>query len=189
MAGRREPVTVPWAPEDLPVASARLRAWSYVVLEENVDDVCLLRRWGWPVVDQLGRLTWADDDDERTGSLTIDLLVLRAQLYTPNGIERRPRIGDVFGVERSAGAWTGEHVRDLRRVVGGRVFDVSADARLAAKIAYQAGLSTVRPPGREDEPLMGAVRADLQVRAVSELPRLRVIAPPAGRRTDGSGTR
>jgi hypothetical protein len=56
---------VPWAPEDLPIAADEVGGWSYVVVEEIVDDVAVLRRWSWPVVDPLGRLLWPEAAEAR----------------------------------------------------------------------------------------------------------------------------
>lgn len=165
---------VPWAPEDLPVAANRLRGWTYVVLEELVDGVCLLRRWSWPVADPLGRLSWPDGGEVSDGAVTIGIDRLREQLYLPNGIARVPRVGDVFAVERTPGRWSGARVTDLSRVFNGRIFDVTADARLAAKIAYQAGLAAVRPSEREDAPLVSAARANLRAQSSAELRPLRI---------------
>ena len=167
---------VPWAPEDLPVAPGRLRSWTYVVLEELVDGVCLLRRWSWPVADPLGRLSWPDGSELSDGAVTIGIDRLRAQLYLPNDIARVPRVGDVFAVERTPGRWAGARVTDLSRVLDGRIYDVTADARLAAKIAYQSGLAAVRPSAREDEQLVAAARANLRAQSSARLRPLRIRA-------------
>jgi hypothetical protein len=63
----------PWAPEDLPIAADELGSWSYVVLEEIVDHVALLRRWPWPVVDPLGRLLWPEGAEHDSDDATVDL--------------------------------------------------------------------------------------------------------------------
>jgi hypothetical protein len=172
--------TVAWCPEDLQVAPDELLAhWNYVVLEEIVDERALLRRWPWPVVDQRGRLVWPDDSDQDTTAATIDVDVLRAQLYRANGLERTPRIGDVFAVQDvQESRWRSRHADDLRDLVSGRVHDISADAREAAKIAYTSSLGTVAPPDADDpdrEPAVASVRA----RRAEPLPALDVAAPPS----------
>lgn len=152
------------------------RRW-YVVLEEMVDDVALLRRWPWPRVDQLGRLVWPDGGEHDTDAVTIDIERLRTQLYLPNRILRVPRVGDTFCVAPPRGEqprWRNRHVRDLRTVFPGDVYDVSADAREAAKLAYQAGLAAVIPPGKVDSAERTAGLRVLRVRATAPLRRLRV---------------
>ena len=74
------PDGVPWAPEGLPLDPEVAATWSYVVLEEIVDGRALLRRWPWPVVDPFGRLTWPGGSEHRTGSTTVAIAALRAQL-------------------------------------------------------------------------------------------------------------
>lgn len=178
-----DPQAVPWAPEDLPVHPDSLVAdWWYVVLEEIVDDIALLRRWSWPVVDQLGRLTWPGDSEQRTVASTIDVDLLRRQLYLSNGIARAPRVGDTFAVEidheiiyvRRAGP-----LRNLRRVFAARVFDISADAREAAKIAYQSGLASVITADAIDADDRERQQRTLARRAANPLPVLTVADPDA----------
>ncbi|HKC28206.1 MAG TPA: hypothetical protein VKB75_09360, partial [Jatrophihabitans sp.] len=138
---------VPWAPEDLPVSSEELGSWCYVVLEEIVDDVAVLRRWPWPVVDPLGRLQWPDGSEHETGEGTIDVALMQAQLYEPSDIARQPRCGDTFAASGGPDeSWNGEHVADLRELLGdAQLYDISADAREAAKIAFQSSLGAIEP--------------------------------------------
>ena len=178
---RDRPVGLPWAPEDLPVpGEVLLERWSYIVLEEQVDELVLLRRWPWPVVDQLGRLAWPGAAEHDTGAATIDIDVLRSQLYVPNELWRRPRVGDVFAAEHAdngAGRWRNRHVADLRTLIDGPIYDISADAREAAKIAFQAGLAPIASPGVQDERDRAAQRSMLRARSANPLPRLRIADP------------
>jgi hypothetical protein len=178
--------SVPWAPEDLPVAADEVGGWTYVVLEEIVDDVAVLRRWPWPVVDPLGRLLWTDGAEHDTDSIAVDLELLKAQLYAANEIEREPRCGDTFAVPRAAGIRKGErHPRDLRAVLGdGAMYDISADAREAAKIAYQSSLGAIQRAQTADPDAMAAVQEELHLRAERGLQPLR-LSPPAGRAAQG----
>jgi hypothetical protein len=172
--------SVPWAPEDLPVHAEDLGTWNYVVVEEIVDDIAVLRRWPWPVVDPLGRLLWPDGAEHDTNEIAVDLELLRVQLYTSNKIQRQPRCGDTFAVR-------GETVRDsqdtpprdLREVLGNHeLYDISADAREAAKIAYQSSLGAIRPAGAPDEASIAAVHRELTRRAEHRLRPLRLRRPP-----------
>jgi hypothetical protein len=100
---------VPWAPKDLPIPAADLASWTYVVLEEIVDNVALLRRRPWPVVDPLGRLLWPDGAEHDSHDATVDVDLLKAQMYAPNGIEREPRCGDTFATPNVDLRWRGTH--------------------------------------------------------------------------------
>jgi hypothetical protein len=175
---------LPWHPEDLPVPAPELAAFSYVVLEEVVGSLALLRRWRWPVVDPLGRLVWPDDGEHDSDAAGIDIALLRAQLYTPNKLKRRPRCGDTFAVQ----AWPDsdrpdEHaVDDLRMLFTGSVYDISAVAREAAKLAYHAGLGAVPPAEKMDEQDKAQQAEALRSRASRPLRSLKVAARPRGLR-------
>jgi hypothetical protein len=139
---RRPPWHVPGLPR--PRTAARTRWWRYVVLEEIVDDVALLRRWRWPLADERGHLVW--EDEEQLDSTTIPVASLREQLYRPSGLERSPRIGDTFAVitDSPSRRWR-SHAHNVAPLFSGRVFDVSAEARLAARLAYQGSVAAVLP--------------------------------------------
>jgi hypothetical protein len=150
----------PWKVVGLPKprTAARAEGWRYVVLEEIVDDVALLRRWRWPVADERGHLVWPRE--EQQDSTATPVSALRDQLYTPNGLQREPRIGDTFAViEDSAAKPWPVSTRNLGRVLEGRVFDVSAEARLAARLAYQGSVAAVlSSPLPTDEEDLGPAR-------------------------------
>jgi len=176
--------TVPWLPEDLPVPAEQLAALSYVVLEEVVGSLSLLRRWPWPAVDQLGRLIWVDDSEYGSGAAAITLDLLRGQLYSPSKIRRRPRCGDTFAVQGAvSAAWQAEEqVSDLRELSTGSWYDISADAREAAKLAYHAGLGAVPSVEKVDEQVRADQAKALRSRAGRQLSPLKVVAPPRGLR-------
>ncbi len=115
-----------------------------MVLEEIIDDVALLRRWEWPWADERGHLVWPQSEQQDCTTIAVGLL--REQLYKPSGLRREPRIGDTFAViaETAARHWPAR-TRNLRPLLKGRVFDVSAEARLAARLAYQGSLAAVMP--------------------------------------------
>jgi hypothetical protein len=192
----------PWVPDDLPFRPGDDPSqWHYVVLEEMVDGFALLLRWNWPMIDPLGHLVWPANAE--ADSVTASAGLLRTQLYSPNGIQRVPRIGDVFAVRGGSGRWRGR-VADLRTLLAGAdVYDVSASARGAAKVAYLASLGalqTVEDGSAGTAPgATGPTRGRLRERRVApapppspvpslaQLPRLQIAAPPeppanAGRR-------
>jgi hypothetical protein len=170
--------TVPWNPEDLPVPVEELRGLGYVVLEEVVGPLALLRRWPWPEVDPLGRLIWLEDSEHQCDAVAVDIELLRAQLYTPSRLHRRPRCGDTFAVLGAPPAvWQDdEQVSDLRELFTGPVYDISADAREAAKLAYHAGLGAVPPAEKIDEQVRSDQVRTLRTRASRPLSPLKVAA-------------
>lgn len=152
----------PWWPGSLAGAvrsSAALRRdWQYVVVEEVVGATIELLRWPWPLADALGRLFWTEDADDHVMTAAVPLRLIRLQLYRPNALVRRPRAGDTFAAKippRARGWDDEEAVSDLAMLFPGPVYDVSADAREAAKLAYQGSSSAVfdgrRDPGLLEE--------------------------------------
>ena len=152
------------------------REWQYVVVEEVVGATVELLRWPWPLADRLGRLFWDDDADERAATATVPLRLLRLQLYRPNRLLRRPRAGDTFAAKIPAGkrhGWGDEaSVDDLAALFPGAVYDVSADAREAAKLAYQGASSAVFD-GRRDVELLEEAQRDRERRPRAK--RLRLV--------------
>lgn len=169
---------MPWTPEDLPIDVEEVRAWGYVVLEEFVDKLVLLRRWPWPVVDPLGRLLWPDGAEHDSVAASVDVELLKAQLYRPSRIEREPRCGDTFATPRVADAGWHPPTTDLRDLLGEVVYDISADAREAAKIAYQSSLGAITPEAAADEDSQREVERLLRLRAEDQLQPLQVSPPP-----------
>jgi hypothetical protein len=175
--------TIPWRPDDLPLPAQELATFHYVVLEEIVGSLALLRRWPWPSVDQNGRLVWPEDDEYASDAAGIELGLLRAQLYTPNKLSRRPRCGDTFAVQGWAdSAQDEQEVDDLRNLFTGSVYDISADAREAAKLAYHAGLGAVPPAEKVDERVKAQQAATLRSLASRPLRALKVAGRPRGLR-------
>jgi hypothetical protein len=172
--------TIPWNPEDLPLPAEELPELSYVVVEEVVGRLALLRRWPWPDVDPLGRLVWLDDSEHDSGAAAVAIELLRVQLYAPSKLRRRPRCGDTFAVRGAvSSAWQAEdQVSDLRDLFSGSVYDISADAREAAKLAYHAGLGAVPAAEKVDEQLKAQQAKTLRSRVSRPLSPLKVVAPP-----------
>lgn len=72
--------------------------------------------------------------------------LVRLQLYRPNQLLRRPRAGDTLAarITSPAPGWTDDRlVADLADIFPGPVYDVTAEAREAAKLAYQGASSAV----------------------------------------------
>src|SRR5205085_4074979 len=113
----------------------------------------------------------------------------RAQLYEPNGLQRHPRCGDTFAVPTDEQQWRARPSRDLREAFGTAVYDISADAREAVKIAYLASLGAVQRVGTADPAARAAVAIMLEQRAPHELPPLRIPPPPNGHASRNSASR
>lgn len=153
---------VPWFPDSITTSATspdRARdGWGYVVIEEVAGAVAEVMRWPWPLADQLGHLFWPEGDLDRLVTAVVPLAVLRADMYEPSGLERSPRAGDTFAAEIGGSAWSApdgsqEATTDLRQLFPGTVLDISADARDAAKLAYQ-GASAAVFDGSEAEDLL-----------------------------------
>ena len=165
-AGRATATAPPWWPPTLSgavrSAAGLARGWQYVVVEEVVGATVEMLRWPWPHADPLGRLFWADDADERVMTAAVPQRLLRLQLYRPNDLLRRPRAGDTFAakITRAAAGWDSPApVDDLADLFPGPVYDVSADSREAAKLAYQGATSAVFDGSRDVELLEEAHRS------------------------------
>lgn len=128
-------------------SAGKLRAdWQYVVLEEVVGATIELMRWPWPLADSRGRLFWPPDAEEQVMTAAVPQRLMRLQLYRPNRLVRRPRAGDTFAarITSPAPGWADDlQVDDLADLFPGPVYDVSAEAREAAKLAYQGASSAV----------------------------------------------
>lgn len=180
--------TVPWFPASLHgvVASAdELRAaWCYVYVEEVSDGIAFLERWPWPLADSRGRLVWPPEDRKAVATLPEPLL--RGQLYLPV-LRRAPRSGDVFAVRHGpeSGWGSGSLAQDARALLGDHAVDVSADARHAAKLAYQGSLVTPVPSSR----VSPQVRADSRRRDRRLTARELRVDPPSDALPSGGGAR
>jgi hypothetical protein len=176
--------TIPWCPDDLPLPAGELAGFSYVVVEEMVGRLALLRRWSWPDVDPLGRLVWLGDSEYGKGAAAVAIELLRAQLYAPSKLKRRPRCGDTFAVGGAVeSAWQAEdQVSDLRTLFSGPAYDISADAREAAMLAYHAGLGAVPSAEKVDRRLKDQQAEALRSQASRPLRALKLVAPPRGSR-------
>jgi hypothetical protein len=153
-----------------------LRQWSYIVVEEIVDGVVVLNRWPWPLADQCGRLFWAEGDEHGAVETVVPLPVLRRQLYEPNNLTRRPRAGDTFATERTGAGWASDTpAENLHALLPAGVYDISADAHEAARLAYEAAVAAV-VSSDQDEAVVEALRDLDTERSDRQAPPLEVAA-------------
>lgn len=119
---------------------------TYVLVEERVGDDVGLSLLPWPAADRRGRIRFRRLEERLELGLTTEELC--RQLYA-GWLQRAPRIGDVFAAEADTAAL--EELRDLEgpwtRPLGdlfpGAVYDVSAEARKVAKLAFYASVAPV----------------------------------------------
>lgn len=177
---------VPWWPASVAAYAdspehARA-AWAYVVVEEVAGAVAELVRWPWPLADQLGHLVWPLADQAQAMTATVMIPVLRKFMYEPSGLQRSPRSGDVFAAEIGGSAWADpdndddQPVMDLRLLFPGKLVDISADARDAAKLAYQSASAAVYD-GSDAEDLLERAAHTRERRSADPVP-LTVTPPP-----------
>lgn len=141
---------VPWLPaslraHDLTVSDAKSLA--YIVIDEIVDDVATLAIHPWPVADEQGRVRFPELGACRHAAVSVR--ALETELYH-GWLEREPRVGDVFGAALTdAGRRRLSRHDDtrcqLRSLLSPPVYDLSPDARIAAKLAYYAAMAPVLP--------------------------------------------
>ena len=180
---RRRPLVVLWFPESLQDAvrgdDAELSSWSYIVVEEIVDAVAALHRWPWPLADQCGRLFWTEDAEHNHVEAAVPVGVLHRTLYQPNGLTRRPRSGDTFATRDIGAGWAGSSpVVDLRTLLPQAVYDISADAYEAVRLAYQSSVAAVFRGEEHDD--VAAALNDLQTRRSNRRAPLLEVAVPSG---------
>jgi hypothetical protein len=136
-------VSRPWRPHVLDahdLSDRVVAALAYVVVDEIEDGTVLLTLTPWPVADARGRLRFPALD--RTREVALDQDVLQAELYD-GWLERQPRVGDVFAFTPraplpDADPTSPARIASLTDVVKGPVYDLSAEARKVAKLAFYA---------------------------------------------------
>ncbi len=137
---------VPWFPHsiDAHVGGAdelRLR-WRYVIVEEIIDGTAHLQRWPWPLADTSGHVLWPAADRASVQEAAVAVSTLVRRLYRPHHVRRHPRVGDTFAALDAEGpGWDAERVvEQVRDLFPSLVLDVSAEARAAARLAYEGSL-------------------------------------------------
>jgi hypothetical protein len=139
-----------WLPLSLREAGQDLKSvgrLSYIVVDEIVDDVVTLAIHRWPVADRDGRVRFLDLAE--CHHVAVSLHVLQTQLYR-GWLARAPRLGDVFGAVLTESARRRLAVDDdvrwrrgLHSLLEPPIYDLSADARVVAKLAYYAAMAPV----------------------------------------------
>jgi hypothetical protein len=140
----------PWLPRSLRehgLTRKTVNQLVYVVVDDIDDEVAVLAVYPWPVADRAGRVRFLELEDCR--HVGISKRKLESQLYRKL-IRRLPRSGDVFGASLTdpAREWLRTHQdtmwpRALDSFLRGPVYDLSADARAVAKLAYYAAMTPV----------------------------------------------
>ena len=171
MSAGEENDGVLWRPESITrheVIPSDRSAWSYILVEEVIGDVAEVHRYPWPLADADGRLMWTADDEAQVDTIVVPMGLLRSVLYRPD-LERRPRAGDTFALKGDADVWRAvaddtavTRAEDLRRLFTGQVFDVSADSRVAAQLARDASMVTIRETLDSGEESVFAAQDDPQ---------------------------
>lgn len=157
----------PWRPQTIPRLSTR--KMRYVVVDEIFADLAELSVSEWPVLDASGRLRFLG---EETMHVEVEAermrLFLRRHRMPRKGASRELRVGDAFGVAIEPGgldAFVSHLAEDPPSTASERrkaldpatwdwlrppVFDVTADAREGAKLAYSAAVTSPLPEGTDD---------------------------------------
>lgn len=125
----------------------------YVVVDELEDDVAVLIVEDWPIVDERGRRRFPGRDDRLHVAVSAEALRQLLTHYRETVVdvlrvdaaavaERPLRVGDAFGahIDRAIATEAPEHVSHWLRPP---LFDVTADAREAAKRQYFAATGPV----------------------------------------------
>lgn len=138
----------PWAPADLPAVREER---SYIVIEEILGGSIGLAVSAWPQLDERGRMHFAEP--ARLAGVDRDWLERQlAEHRQPSDIGERPlRIGDVFavaGVELTVAAGETELTITSWKPP---IYDLTAEARAAAKTALYAAVAPVLDPEQADD--------------------------------------
>jgi hypothetical protein len=135
-----------WKAPSLTTQGVDQRSLTYVIVEEMVGDTVGLSLYPWPAADSEGRLRFETDRQPTEVAVTCEELcgfLHRHELGfvaigTGRPEDRELRAGDVFAV-RIEGSLAGGPGRPLE---GWReLYDISADAREVAKLAYYGALT------------------------------------------------
>ena len=189
---------VPWDPPSLRLRFGDYRlepqpegALRYVLIEEIAGETVELQSWMWPMVDQVGHLFWPEGAEREVATATVTTELLVQQMYEPSGLQRRPRAGDTFACMYPGGGWgrddhgsdagaPGHAVADLRTLFAGTTFDISADAREAAKVAYLGASAAVGPRDQAD---VGSMEEPFEAEASA--PVIEIVEPTPRRHNPG----
>lgn len=142
-----------WAPPSSPrVADG---AFHYVVVDEIVGSAVGLTLSAWPRLDGQGRLQFDQADVYLVGSPVDELQMFLSEHRLPEELRERPvRVGDVFAVRvrREVLRGVAEELDEPQRLepfldpetwIEPPLYDVTADARDAAKVAFYAAVTPI----------------------------------------------
>jgi hypothetical protein len=137
--------------------------WAYVVVDEIVDERIGLSASPWPGRDERGRLRFADPEQDQLVGVAREAFeefvrknrvvgAVAADREPDPGVadalrEREVRIGDAFAIPRRTVAASAKG-GGRKAWAGARVYDISREARAAAKLA---GAAAVAPPLDHEE--------------------------------------
>jgi hypothetical protein len=144
-----------WVPRSFADTRTAWRTLSYIVVDELTEGVAGLVVASWPLLDQKGRVRFGGSSwrvGARVGELAALLDADRIVPGAPPGSEPAParpvRIGDAFAARVTRLRGRHAAVPPLSRWLSTPVYDVSADARDAAKTALYGA---VAPKLSEDD--------------------------------------
>jgi len=126
-----------------------------VVIDEIESNFVGLSVSPWPVVDEVGRLRFGGGRSRSVGASRSELERFLSRHRLPRRGARRPiRIGDVFAIAVTEPLPDGE-VADPATWIDPPVYDITVDARDAAKAAfYSAVAPTLDPKAKADRQIV-----------------------------------
>jgi hypothetical protein len=150
------PASAPaWVPQGLAGRRISWATLSYIVVDELSKEVAGLVVASWPRLDRQGRVRFSGSSwrvgarlDELEPLLDADRIVPEAGAGSGSGRQRPVQIGDAFAAEAARPRGRHAAVPPLSRWLSPPVYDVSADARDAAKTAL---FGAVAPKMSDDD--------------------------------------
>jgi hypothetical protein len=154
----------PWLPPSLyrlGFTQQTVGALTYLFLDEILIEIVTVLLHPWPNADRHGRVRF--DARDRQVELSAPQREVQRLLY--KRLRRRPRTGDAFAARirsDSLRALTdGAEPPSLADLLDGPVYDLSADAKVVAKLAYYGSVTSVIPAAKADAWGLPAPEADL----------------------------
>ena len=140
----------PWVPPGFTGERIRWEQLSYIVIDELSPEVAGLVIVDWPRLDRRGRVRFPGEP-WRVGASVAELNSflaakrrLSSQVREPEPARARPvRIGDAYAAPTERPSRLRTAVPPLRRWLRTPIYDISADAREAAKTALYGALAPV----------------------------------------------
>lgn len=140
-------ISVPWLPGTLRESGLTVddaKRLSYIVVDDIMDDTVTLAVHPWPAADEEGRVRFPDL--KACQHAAVSLRHMQTQIYRRGRLQRDPRVGDVFGAVVSDAAKQVLTSREdttceLNWLLTPPIYDLSREARVAAKLAYYAAMT------------------------------------------------